>query len=143
MIELRGHHLLCILTFEGKGYSPRFTRNYHRIVSALNAGKAVKLVAGPDCICTPLLQEEDMPHCHNTSVLERDKKALALAGQVLGQELLVGAIIEFDAQKVVQLRRAFCEGVFQEACSGCEWHSLCRNIANGGYQRACLQGRCA
>ena len=30
-IKLRAHHLLCLLTYVGKGYSPAFTANYDRV----------------------------------------------------------------------------------------------------------------
>jgi hypothetical protein len=38
IIELRGHHLLCILTYMGKGYTPAFVENYDAIVAQINRG---------------------------------------------------------------------------------------------------------
>jgi hypothetical protein len=58
-VRLRGHHLLCLLTFVGKGYTPAFTANYRRIVARLNEGAAVELVDGPDDICAPMLAEAE------------------------------------------------------------------------------------
>ena len=36
-VRLRAHHLLCMLTYVGKGYTAAFTANYDRIVERLNA----------------------------------------------------------------------------------------------------------
>ncbi len=54
-VRLRGHHLLCMLTFVGKGYSPAFVENYDRIAGRLSEGEDILLVDGPDDICAPLL----------------------------------------------------------------------------------------
>lgn len=56
MINMRGHHLLCVLTFEGAGYSQRFTRNLAAIVERLSAGEEILIVAGPDDICAPVVR---------------------------------------------------------------------------------------
>lgn len=57
-VKLRGHHLLCILTFVGHGYSRAFSDNYKAVVQRLNAGEPVVLVDGPDDICAALIKED-------------------------------------------------------------------------------------
>ena len=37
-VRLRAHHLLCLLTYVGKGYSPAFTANYDKVVRRLGEG---------------------------------------------------------------------------------------------------------
>jgi hypothetical protein len=59
-VRLRGHHLLCILTFVGKGYDGPFVANLARVIDRLAAGEAVLVVDGPDDVCAPLL-EGDAP----------------------------------------------------------------------------------
>ena len=40
-VRLRAHHLLCLLTYVGKGYSPAFTANYDKMVKRLAGGEDV------------------------------------------------------------------------------------------------------
>jgi len=54
IVRLRAHHLLCILTFAGKGYSPAFVANMAGVVARIGAGEPIEVVAGPDDICAPL-----------------------------------------------------------------------------------------
>ncbi|WP_292282104.1 DUF1284 domain-containing protein, partial [Mesorhizobium sp.] len=61
-VRLRAHHLLCLLTYVGKGYSPAFTANYDVVVKRLAGGEDILIVSGPDDICAPLLSESE-PHC--------------------------------------------------------------------------------
>ena len=58
-IHLRPHHLLCLLTYVGKGYGDAFIRNYDRIAQRLSMGEAIMVVDGPDDICAPLLTDLD------------------------------------------------------------------------------------
>jgi hypothetical protein len=138
-VRLRGHHLLCLLTFVGKGYTPAFTANYRRIVARLNAGEAVELVGGPDDICAPMLSEADH-HCLNASVMERDAQALADAAALLGLPLVTGARLVLDAGLLATLREVFAKGTTRQACTGCQWHALCTDIAGSGYAGVRLAG---
>ncbi len=52
-VELRPHHLLCMLTYVGKGYSPAFCANYDAVLARLSAGEEILLVDGPDSVCAP------------------------------------------------------------------------------------------
>ena len=71
IVRLRPHHLLCILTFAGEGYSPSFVANFAAIAARIGAGETIELVAGPDDICAPLEGTDDT-HCHGASVTGRD-----------------------------------------------------------------------
>lgn len=134
-VRLRPHHLLCMLTFVGEGYSPAFVANYRRLAGRLSAGEPIEIVSGPDDICAPLLSDEDA-HCFGASVAGRDAAALADIARLLGRELETGAIIASDQALFETLRRAFSAGVTREACTGCEWSSLCDRIAQKDYAGA-------
>ncbi|WP_454683596.1 DUF1284 domain-containing protein [Ancylobacter moscoviensis] len=138
-IRLRAHHLLCLLTFIGKGYTPAFTANYRRIVARLNAGEAVELVEGPDDICAPMLGEPGH-HCRNTSVRERDMQALADVAALLGRPLAADESFTLDPARVAALRAAFAARVIRTACQGCQWSGLCTDIAAGGFAGVRLRG---
>ncbi|WP_027055727.1 DUF1284 domain-containing protein [Mesorhizobium erdmanii] len=132
-IRLRAHHLLCLLTYVGKGYSPAFTANYDAIAERLSRGEDILLVSGPDDVCAPLLDEPEL-HCLNDSVIERDRLAARDVGVLLARPIRAGARLSLDAATLASLRAAFSAGVTREACQGCEWASLCTIVAAGGYR---------
>ena len=131
-IRLRPHHLLCVLTYVGRGYSAAFTANYDAIAARIGDGEAVLIVTGPDDICAPLLADAD-PHCHRDSVTERDRLALRDLGELLETPPRLGEVVALDPATLKQMREAFTAGRTRAACAGCEWHGLCSGISAGGY----------
>lgn len=131
-IRLRAHHLLCLLTYVGKGYSPAFTVNYDAIAERLSRGEDILLVSGPDDICAPLLDGPG-PHCFNESVVERDRLAARDVGDLLALPVQPGIRLDFDAAILARMRQAFSVGGVRKACGGCEWSELCGTIAAGGF----------
>lgn len=132
-IRLRPHHLLCMLTYIGKGYNPDFVRNYDAIAARISAGEALDVVDGPDDICRPLLETPN-PHCFNDSVIARDRQAAADVAALLGSDIHAGARLVLDAAEIALLRTHFATGGIRAACSGCEWSGLCDGIAAGGFR---------
>lgn len=137
-VRLRAHHLLCLLTYVGKGYTPAFTANYDAIVARLNAGEDALLVEGPDDICAPMLAEGH--HCLNASVAERDQQAAADAALLLGRPLDAGAALTLDDAAIRLMRAAFAARTTRQACTGCEWSALCTGIARSGFAGTRLTG---
>ncbi|MBZ9860455.1 DUF1284 domain-containing protein [Mesorhizobium sp. CA12] len=131
-VKLRAHHLLCLLTYVGKGYSPAFTANYDKVVKRLGEGEAVVIVAGPDDVCAPLLGEPE-PHCLRESAAERDRMAARDVGALLGRPIQAGDRLVLDAHKLAGMRKAFSAGLTRQACSGCEWSGLCDTVAASGF----------
>lgn len=127
-IRLRGHHLLCMLTYVGKGYSPAFVENYDRIAGRLSEGEDILLVDGPDDICAPLLCGGDC-HCHEASIRERDRLAMEAVGDLLGLALSTQSPFAFDTERLAAMRAAFADGMVRKACERCEWSDLCTRIA--------------
>ncbi|WP_404402393.1 DUF1284 domain-containing protein [Pelagibacterium halotolerans] len=136
-IRLRPHHLLCILTYVGKGYSPAFTANYDRIAERIGGGEDIEIVAGPDDICTPLMDETE-PHCLRESVIERDARATEEVGTLLGTRIAEGATLTLPPKTLRNLRWAFAQGQTRAACAGCNWAELCDGIAENGFRGARL-----
>ncbi|HBF30264.1 DUF1284 domain-containing protein [Rhizobium sp.] len=132
VIRLRPHHLLCMLTFIGKGYTPGFVENYLEIAKRLSAGEAIEIIEGPDDLCQPLTHAADA-HCFGESVLVRDAQAARAVSELLQQPIALGTVIVPDAALLERLRLAFSEGSVRKACSGCEWSGLCDGVASGGY----------
>ncbi|OAM73928.1 DUF1284 domain-containing protein [Devosia elaeis] len=129
-IRLRPHHLLCLTTYMGKGYTPAFTANYDRIVARVVAGEPVELVEGPDDICRPLLAEAE-PHCHNASVVERDRLAWDSVQPLLDHDRI--GPLTLNAAAIAKLRTVFRTGAIRAACTGCEWSELCDAVAESGF----------
>ena len=137
-VRLRPHHLLCVLTYVGRGYSPGFTANMTAVAERLGAGEDIELVDGPDDICAPLLADPD-PHCHRPSVMERDRAAARDLSDLLGLDVRTGAHLVLNDDLVGRLREAFTSHQIRSACTGCEWVDLCGSIAASGFGGAVLQ----
>ncbi|TPN74946.1 DUF1284 domain-containing protein [Mesorhizobium sp. CU2] len=131
-VRLRAHHLLCLLTYVGKGYSPAFTANYDKVVERLAGGEDVQIVSGPDDICAPLLDEKE-PHCLGESAAGRDQLAARDVGELLGRPIAAGVRFSFETARLAAMRQAFSAGRTRQACQGCEWSDLCSVVAAAGY----------
>lgn len=137
MIRLRGHHLLCVLTFEGAGYNKQFTRNLAAIVDRLNDGEEILIVDGPDDVCAPVMADADS-HCRLARVERRDALALEAISPLIGSPPSVGTMLRLDRDTVRELRASFSTGQIRAACEGCEWHALCGRIARRGFDHTRL-----
>lgn len=141
-VRLRPHHLLCLLTYVGKGYTPAFTANYDVIAGRLSQGEDIVIVAGPDDICAPLAHEQEQ-HCLNDSVTERDRLAARDVGKLLkrAEPISAGTTLTLDPQMVAEMRASFARSSIREACAGCEWTGLCSAVAANGYADTRLAAR--
>ncbi|AQZ52333.1 DUF1284 domain-containing protein [Martelella mediterranea] len=146
-VRLRPHHLLCMLTYAGKGYSPAFTANMTVVVGRIAGGEPVEIVEGPDDICKPLLSEPD-PHCYRESVQVRDRRASQDVGQLLGVSISAGELPALTEGRLDMLRQAFrdgdiraaCrDGDIRAACRDCEWQELCGRIADNAFSGTALR----
>lgn len=135
-IRLRPHHLLCLQTYAGKGYTPAFTANYDLIAARLSQGEDIEIVEGPDDICTPLLTEPD-PHCWRDSVTQRDHQAAANLQPLLKAN--TGTTITLTAPLLETLRTSFQAGTLRPACTGCEWSDFCTRIADTDFEGTRIQ----
>lgn len=134
-IRLRPHHLLCLLTYSGKGYTPAFTVNFDAITGRVADGEDIAIVQGPDDICAPLLSDA-APHCRKNSVTERDRLAAGDLAKLLGIQIEIGSTIDLTPALLKILRKAFASGRIRKACTGCEWVGLCNTIAASGFDSA-------
>lgn len=142
MIRLRGHHLLCILTYQGTGYTKIFCRNFDRVLKRLSTAETIEIIAGPDDICLPRLRDgaDRDVHCHLHHIDERDQRALDAVGPLLGMVLKPGSRIALTAATIHRLRRAFQNNTIRSACCDCSWQALCTDIANTNFEGAHLSG---
>jgi hypothetical protein len=141
-IRLRPHHLLCMLTFAGKGYTPAFVANFEQVTSRIAAGnETIQIVDGPDDICSPLLTEANC-HCHNSSVILRDRHAAEAISDLLQLPIRAGANLPTRQDVLPILREAFVTGTIRQACVGCQWKPTCDAIAENGFTETRLRMPC-
>jgi uncharacterized protein len=116
-IQLRGHHLLCLLGFRGMGYSEAYAANMTRVYNRLRdePDTAVTIVAGPDelCACFPPDAE---PHCENASVRLLDERVLGRLDLQIGSTLPWTAVIE-------RVRGNIEPDDINVLCETCQWRS--------------------
>ncbi|ACO32290.1 MULTISPECIES: DUF1284 domain-containing protein [Acidobacterium] len=133
MIRLRPHHLLCMLTYAGNGYSAPFVANFDALARRIADGRqTVEITSGHDDICAPLVCGPD-GHCTGASVRERDRLASEDVSSLLGLQVVPGLQIVLSAERLAGLRAAFASGRVRRACEGCQWKPLCDGIAQQGF----------
>lgn len=85
MLILRGHHLICLVAFQGEGYAETFARNFKNLqkIYLNKPAEKVKVIAGPDMACKkcPHLSRNiciSLTDGPNDRVISLDKKAFKL-----------------------------------------------------------------
>lgn len=118
---LRPHHALCLLFFEGKGYSRAFIEN----MTAFKAdpSQPVQITGGCDILC------QFCPHSQNGTCEDEAKVTL------FDQRVLNFSGEAFQADQPVPLTELCCnvydtilqQGLLAEVCGECEWAVLCQS----------------
>lgn len=118
-MKIRGHHLFCLLHFEGKGYSKEFIDNMFKILSKLENGVKFNLVVGSDDICK-FCPHNEIETCKlgDNLVKFRDIRIIELLG-LKKEELYLFDLIKEKVYSKVTLREFF------DICHGCQWFDLC------------------
>lgn len=124
MIKLRPHHVLCLLRFEGKGYTSDFVKTLTDLIRRLKEGEAITIVEGPDDVCAPLCGTRYW-HCENASIYRRDKAARHLIQQhKITSEGLRQDLLKNKEDRTLT-KQLFCSQTIQKPCKGCEWVRTC------------------
>jgi hypothetical protein len=123
-ITIRGHTLLCLQGFRGKGYSPDFVENLIEINNTLveNDDTSVRAVAMPDDVCLdcPNLK---MNGCNlkgpgfETAMFSQDRRVLSLLDIREGETLHWREIVERIGEK---MRGEMLSSI----CGDCPWLPL-------------------
>jgi hypothetical protein len=127
MIKLRAHHLLCMLTFRGRGYTPTFSANFAALIARMKSGETIEIVEGADDICAPL-QGTNQWHCDEEGPQSRDELALLELNQKLFPDAEIGSKFELNAEIFAAAYEHFQINGTGNACHGCQWNSLCNDI---------------
>ena len=117
---LRGHHLVGLHFFQGKGYDDRFVENLHAVLTSLQQRGAL-VVTGADDVCRAC------PHlardlCRDEREIgEMDEGAISLLGVTKGNRY-DWKFMEEEVIKIFPLwHKKYCgECTFMGACKGSE-----------------------
>jgi hypothetical protein len=126
-----------MLTYAGKGYTPRFVRGFDRIVAEMKRGRPIQLVAGPDDICAALTLSHKRVHCHSHDVRERDARALR---DFRTRHLALTPPAPMTAARLRRLRKAYAANHVRTACGRCSWKALCDDLVRRDFGGCTLKG---
>jgi len=123
MLKFRPHHFLCTVGYQGKGYSPEFTRNYDQIASRLKDPASngdsvlIEVVEKTDSICSPCPSRRG-ELCETQAKIDKLDGAHA---KILS--LKEGDVLSWGEAKA-RIARDFTEEAFESACAPCSWKPL-------------------
>ena len=124
MIRLRGHTVLCLQGFRGKGYSRVFVDNLSAIHQCLaeNPGQMVELLDGPDAVCGAC------PHrapsgcsidgeASEEAMRNQDREVLARLGLRVGDRVRWSEVLD-------RIAGSLAGAMLPRICGGCRWLPL-------------------
>jgi hypothetical protein len=123
VIFLRPHHLLCLLNFQGKGYSEAFIQNVVQILNTLknkHNEQLICVVNGCDDICKSCPQK--------TQIGCRDEKKISALDMAYTKILNVNERDVFSFCKMQQIIAKLHEHEFQRICKTCCWFDICLDL---------------
>lgn len=132
-VLLRGHTLLCLQGFRGKGYSPGFVENLADIHLGLlmHPERWVEVIEAPDAVCAAC-PHRALSGCtldgddSEERMRDQDRRVLALLGLQAGTRLRWNQILD-------RIRSAISGDDLPGICGGCRWLSL--GYCRGGIDR--------
>ncbi|WP_077369623.1 DUF1284 domain-containing protein [Anaerosalibacter sp. Marseille-P3206] len=119
-ICLRPHHLMCIQSYIGKGYSEEFVKNMDIVVGSLreNKDQIIRLVEGNDHVCS------HCPHNIDGRKCESDEKVVTMDRKVLKYLEITPGEYSYS-QLFNRLKEKLTDEAFRDICGDCEWYELC------------------
>lgn len=137
LVQVRGHHLLCLLTYVGRGYTAAFVQAMDALARRVADGEPIQLCVGPDVLCASLQQQNVscQAHCHLARNAQRDRAALRAIAALLERPMQNSLAVCLTPVDIDIMRRRLSrldadrsvEGL-RAACRQCEWLGLCRKV---------------
>lgn len=121
-VNFRPHHVMCTLSFQGKGYSPEFVNNYKHIVQDLTEDTQISIVQQTDDICAPC------PHKRGLSCAEQEKIKLLDQQHQEALGLREDSLSWKEAKNLIKQNMTMEK--FHHICSPCEWKKfgICEKV---------------
>jgi hypothetical protein len=124
-VHLRPHHLVCLLSFQGRGYNDVFVAETGNIVEIMKAEpkkKLVRVVSGCDDVC------EYCPK-NNNNLCENELMVSNLDAFFFKKlNFFEGNIMSFE--EINAKVKTLSAGDFFDICFGCRWFDICRKNLN-------------
>ena len=121
-LRLRPHHLLCLQTFVGCGYSEEFVEHMAVVKRQLTEipNTLITLVRGADDLCA---------HCPNCVEGQCTSENPALFDRLVEEKL---ALLQLRQEPVTVLEGIpnalhITDNLLADCCPGCEWKGLCNS----------------
>ena len=120
---MRAHHLICMRSFQGNGYSANFVDNFQKVISKINGeNPVIKIVNCPDVIC------KACPHNKNgcikkgpkseVKVRNKDNNFISLLKLDLNNEMKANELINLINERITNIE-------IKDICKECEWLKYC------------------
>ncbi|MGV8146938.1 MAG: DUF1284 domain-containing protein [Alkaliphilus sp.] len=132
-IKIRGHHLLCMHSFKGFGYSQTFKDNMYKVISAIKNSNDLFLhiVAECDDICS---------YCPHSTSINNSSPEICLkdvSSEIELREMDMNVVSRFKLSvgdnikaseifEVVQTEIKKDKDIFK-ICGSCKWIDICVN----------------
>ena len=114
-MEIRGHHLLCMRYFKGKGYNDEFVHNFFDVKEKIGE---VKVTTRPGMICSACPHNKGVctkePDAE-IKMKEHDKRVLNFFG------FKVGDVVDFNST----LSKPVSKQDIKSLCVDCQWMEHC------------------
>lgn len=118
-MRIRGHHLICLLHFEGKGYSEEFVKNMYRILNELKKGTLFRLVLGEDDIC------EFCPHNERGRCALGEEEVISKDRKVI-EDLSLNENEKYSFTDIkTKIYSCITLDKFWDICGRCRWFDIC------------------
>ena len=120
-MDVRAHHLVCMRSFQGKGYSREFVDNFYKIIDKLKKNPLVKVVNKPDAIC------EKCPHNKNGCIKKGPKSELRVRKKdnefIKALNLTLNKTMK--ANKIKEITEKITKKEIKKLCRNCQWLDYC------------------
>ena len=124
--RLRLHHLLCSMSYKGKGYGKKFVSAADRLMNRLKNTPdiMVRITTGKDALCS------NCPGtCKKAKVSIRDKFVIKLLGLKNGEVYVYSELVK-------KLHRLMTPEKHAEICKECQWWELCKDAFKKAFEDA-------
>lgn len=124
-MDIRAHHLLCLLGFHGLGYNKEFIRKMTQVKLKLEtkSNLPIKILNSCDEICTACPYEKN-GYCQKgeyskNRVKDMDNKVLSALGLKSGEIIPNGKLLQLINKKINSF------SVIVKICGMCGWRETC------------------
>jgi uncharacterized protein len=123
-IPLRAHHLLCLLGFQGIGYTAGFIKNFHKVKRMVeqNPDLEIEVVDSCDVVCIQCPNAQGS-HCYKGGL--RENRSVRSMDRRVMEKLEIRPGDRFKARDLYALvKEKIKPADLKDICRGCEWMSL-------------------